>query len=120
MLSRHQRNSAAREDRLDSVLHAVSDRTRRALLERLSTGPAMVTELAKPFKMTRVAVAKHLRVLEKARLVSRAIDGRVHRCSIHAAPLREVESWLVQYREFWTQKLDALARYAESDGNDRP
>jgi len=98
------------EDRLDAILHALSDRTRRAL------GPAMVGELAKPIAMTRVAVSKHLRVLENARLVSRTIDGRVHRCALRSEPLQEVERWLAGYRAFWTEKLEALARFAE-DGD---
>jgi DNA-binding transcriptional ArsR family regulator len=102
------------EDRLDLILHALSDRTRRTLLKRLSAGPAMISELAEPFEMTRVAVSKHLRVLEKARLISRTIEGRVHRCELSAEPLREVERWLTGYRAFWNQTLDSLARYAES------
>ena len=106
----------ADERRLDRILHALSHRTRRRLLARLSSGPAMVGDLAKPFDMTRVAVSKHLRVLEKARLISRTIDGRVHRCALRPEPLREVEQWLVEQRVFWTQTLDALARHAESEG----
>lgn len=104
---------ASSDDRLDAILHALSDRTRRALLKRLATGPAMVGELARPIAMTRVAVSKHLRVLEDARLVSRTIDGRVHRCALRSEPLREVERWLAGYRGFWTEKLEALARFAE-------
>jgi DNA-binding transcriptional ArsR family regulator len=107
----------ADERRLDLVLHALSHRTRRRLLARLSVGPAMIGDLAKPFAMTRVAVSKHLRVLEKARLISRAIDGRVHRCTLRPEPLREVERWLADYRVFWTQTLDALARHVESEGS---
>jgi DNA-binding transcriptional ArsR family regulator len=106
------------EDRLDAILHALSDRTRRALLKRLATGPAVVGELAKPIALTRVAVSKHLRVLEDARLVSRTIDGRVHRCALRSEPLEEVERWLASYRAFWTDKLEALARLAEEDDRD--
>ncbi len=107
---------ASGQDRLDAILHALSDRTRRALLARLAAGPAMVSQLAEPFDVTRVAISKHLRVLEQARLVSRTVDGRVHRCALTAAPLREVERWLAGYRSFWTQRLEALARYAEGEG----
>lgn len=103
------------DDRLDAILHALSDRTRRTLLKRLAAGPAMVGELARPIAMTRVAVSKHLRVLERARLVSRTVDGRVHRCALRSEPLHEVERWLVSYRAFWTEKLEALARFAERD-----
>lgn len=106
---------ASGEDRLDAVLHALADRTRRALLRRLAAGPASVGELAKPIAMTRIAVSKHVRVLERARLVSRTIDGRVHRCALRTAPLHEVDRWLSAYRTFWTENLDALARFAEGD-----
>ncbi len=108
-----QSNRASNADRLDAVLHALSDKTRRALLLRLALGPANVGELAKPIAMTRVAVSKHLRVLEKARLISRTIDGRVHRCALRPEPLQEVERWLSGYRAYWTERLEALARFAE-------
>jgi len=108
------RTSQAHDDRLDSILHALSDRTRRALLRRLVDGPAKVTELAAPFAMTRIAVAKHLRVLEQARLVTRTIDGRIHWCEVDPGPLGEVDLWLLEYGSFWSRKLEALARYAEA------
>jgi DNA-binding transcriptional ArsR family regulator len=101
-------------DRLDRIFHALSDRTRRAMLTRLARGPAMVTELAAPFAMSLPSVSKHLKVLESARLVARTIDGRVHRCSLAPAPLRAADRWLEHYRAFWTDKLEALADYAES------
>ncbi len=103
----------SKEDHLDAILHALSHQTRRALLQRLATGPAMVGELAKPIAMSRVAVSKHLRVLENARLISRTVDGRVHRCAARPEPLQEVERWLSDYRAFWTERLEALARFAE-------
>ena len=118
MPSRVQANRLSNEDRLDAILHALSDRTRRTLLKRLTAGPAMVGELARPIDMTRVAVSKHLRVLEKARLISRTIDGRVHRCALTPGPLREVERWLTDYRAFWIDRLDALARYTEERNSD--
>jgi DNA-binding transcriptional ArsR family regulator len=79
----------------------------------------MIGELAAPFAMTRVAVSKHLRVLEQARLISRTVEGRFHRCALSAEPLREVDRWLTDYRSFWTHTLDALAHYAESDDRSR-
>jgi DNA-binding transcriptional ArsR family regulator len=105
------------EDRLDRILHALADRTRRRLLKRLSQGPARISELARPFQMTRVAVSKHIRVLERARLVSRAVDGRVHTCTLEAAPLAELEEWLTGYRAFWSEQLQALARYVQRDSS---
>jgi DNA-binding transcriptional ArsR family regulator len=101
------------EDRLDRVFHALSDRTRRALLRRLETGPAMVTELAAPFRISLPAVSKHLRVLEAASLIERRVDGRVHRCSLNASPMEEAERWLDRYRVFWHDRLAALARHVE-------
>jgi DNA-binding transcriptional ArsR family regulator len=119
MLSTRRPNRLRNEQRLDRILHALSDRTRRSLLKRLAAGPAMVGELAEPFAMTRVAVSKHLRVLEQARLISRTVEGRIHRCALSAEPLREVDRWLTGYRGFWTHTLDALAHYAESDERNR-
>jgi DNA-binding transcriptional ArsR family regulator len=105
----------ADEDRLDLVFHALSDRTRRALLARLARGAAAITALAAPFAMTLPAVSKHIRVLERAGLVERSIDGRVHRCSLEAEPLKNVEHWLAYYRPFWEDTLQAFADYAERD-----
>jgi DNA-binding transcriptional ArsR family regulator len=102
------------EDRLDHVFGALSDRTRRAILRRLAGGPAMVSELAQPFDMSLPAVSKHLRVLEKAGLVHRRIDGRVHRCTLRAAPLGDAASWMKFYEEFWDGTLDALAGHLEN------
>jgi DNA-binding transcriptional ArsR family regulator len=75
----------------------------------------MITELAEPFEMSLPAASKHLRVLERARLVRRSVDGRVHRCSLDIEPLVDVEKWLVYYRSFWTDRLDALAHLLEED-----
>jgi DNA-binding transcriptional ArsR family regulator len=100
-------------DRLDRVFHALSDRTRREILRRLSRGPAIVSELAAPIPMSRMSVSKHLKVLERARLIVREVDGRVHRCSLATRPLQDAEKWLAHYRAFWTDNLEALARYAE-------
>ena len=113
-------NKKITDDQLDRVFHAISDRTRRSLLARLARGPAMVTELAKPFAMSLPAVSKHLRVLERARLVARSIDGRVHRCSLAPEPLVEAELWLSHYRSFWMETLDGLARYVETQKHAKP
>ena len=106
--------SSAVDDRLDLVFHALSDRTRRALIRRLAAeGPSKITDLAEPFRMSLPAVSKHLRVLESARLVSRAIDGRIHRCALVPASLEQADVWLESYRSFWESTLDSLAEYAE-------
>jgi DNA-binding transcriptional ArsR family regulator len=101
------------DDRLDAVFRALGDRTRRALLARLTKAPAMVTELAQPFAMSLPAVSRHIRVLEQAGLIVRSVDGRVHRCTFNAAPLKSMEGWLRHYRHFWDGNLDSLARYVE-------
>jgi DNA-binding transcriptional ArsR family regulator len=103
------------EEALDATFFALSDRTRRALLARLAHGPMRVTDLAAPFDMSLPAVSKHLRVLEQAGLIVRAIDGRVHTCSLRAVPLEKIEKWIEKTRGFWEGTLDSLARYVESD-----
>lgn len=113
MLSSEKQNLSGGEGQLDLIFGALGDQTRRALLARLAERPAMVTELAQPFAMSLPAVSRHIRVLEKAGLVARAIDGRVHHCSLSAAPLKDVEKWLSQYRRFWEGTLNSLARYVE-------
>jgi len=112
-MSRITRADQARDDRLDVVFRALGDRTRRALLARLARGPAMVTDLAKPFDISLPAVSRHIRVLERARLVARTVDGRVHSCALTAEPLQVADQWLRRYRRFWEGNLDALARYVE-------
>ncbi|MGB5809067.1 MAG: metalloregulator ArsR/SmtB family transcription factor [Polyangiales bacterium] len=104
-----------REERLDLVFGALSDKTRRALLARLGKRPERITDLAAPFDMSLPAVSKHLRVLERAGLIRRTIDGRVHQCSLEAAPMREADRWLARYRAFWDGTLAGLARYVEDD-----
>jgi len=114
MLSSATRKRASAEDRLDAVFHALGDRTRRALLARLASRPARITELARPFDMSLPAVSRHIRVLESAGLIARSVDGRVHQCSLAAAPMKTAEAWLDRYRRFWEGSLDALARLVEA------
>lgn len=98
---------------LNSVFYALSDPTRRAILARLATGESRVTDLARPFVISLPAVSKHLRVLERAGLIHRRKDGRVRRCRLQAAPLKDAADWLSRYRIHWEQQFDALARYLE-------
>lgn len=93
---------------LDRLFHALADETRRRLLSQLTLGPAKVTDLARPFRMSLPAVSKHLRILEDASLVSRSIDGRIHRLTLTGAPLQQVEVWLDPFRGYWEQTLTAL------------
>jgi len=98
---------------LDRTFGALADGTRRAILRRLARGAATVGELAEPFHMSRPAISKHLRVLERAGLVQRERNGRLSRCELDAANLKDAAEWLDAYRAFWTGQLDALARYME-------
>ncbi|RZQ59259.1 ArsR/SmtB family transcription factor [Amycolatopsis suaedae] len=96
---------------LDTTFAALADPTRRAILARLADGEATVTELAAPFAMSQPAVSKHLRVLERAGLVSRGRDAQRRPCRLVAEPLREATDWLADYRDYWEtsyQRLDAL------------
>src|ERR1700730_11000451 len=97
---------------LDGIFAALSDPTRRAVLARLSEAPELsVTMLARPFAMSLPAVLKHLDVLEVAGLIRRHKSGRTVSCRLNAAPLQEAQRWLAHYERFWSDRLDALARY---------
>src|SRR6476661_5382968 len=96
---------------LDATFAALADPTRRAILARLATGEASVAELARPFDMSQPAISKHLRVLERAGLISRGRDAQRRPRRLDAKPLEEASDWLERYREFWEerfQRLDAL------------
>jgi DNA-binding transcriptional ArsR family regulator len=95
-------------DRLDATFSALSDPTRRAILARLAKGEASVMELAEPFAMSQPAISKHLKVLERAGLVSRGRDAQRRPCRIVAAPLRDANTWLEKYRELWEARFDRL------------
>src|SRR5688572_31708597 len=98
------------EDRLSTTLSALADPTRRAILARLALGEASVGELAAPFKMSLPAVSKHLKVLERAGLISRGREAQWRPCRLEAAPLRAVDDWVEDYRRHWE------ARYGRLDG----
>src|SRR3954453_20291464 len=97
--------------RLDSTFAALADPTRRAIVARLASGEASVTELAKPFAMTQPAISKHLKVLERAGLISRGRDAQRRPRRLEAKPLAEATGWLETYRQYWEasfKRLDAL------------
>jgi DNA-binding transcriptional ArsR family regulator len=106
------------DDRLDLVFQALANRTRRALLRRVSAGPARVTDLAAPFGMSLPAISKHLGILERAGLIRRSVKGRVHSCALGAAPMAEASEWLDSYRGFWEANLDSLAKFVEGQANE--
>src|ERR671937_645194 len=93
---------------LDDTFAALADPTRRAILARLASGEASVTELARPFKMTQPAISKHLKVLERAGLISRGGDAQGRPCRIEAKPLAEANEWLEGFRKLWEANFDRL------------
>jgi DNA-binding transcriptional ArsR family regulator len=100
-------------DVLDTTFSALADPTRRAILARLAAGEATVTELAAPFAMSQPAVSKHLKVLERAGLVSRGRDAQRRPVRLEAQPLKAAVDWLADYRDYWEEsyrQLDALLR----------
>src|SRR5277367_2575698 len=101
----------------EAVWIALSDPTRRAIIERLTRGPARVTDLAAPFAMSLNAVSKHIKVLERARLVRRVRNGREHTLELEAAPLSEVMRWASQFERFWNERLDRLEDFFKPKGN---
>jgi DNA-binding transcriptional ArsR family regulator len=111
-------------DRLSSTLSALADPTRRGILARLAHGEASVTELAEPYEMSMAAVSKHLKVLERAGLITRGRESQWRPCKLEAAPLRDVAGWLEDYRRFWDESLDRLETYLEAlqkgDADDKP
>jgi DNA-binding transcriptional ArsR family regulator len=98
-------------DRLDITFSALADPTRRAILARLASGEASVTELARPFEMSLPAVSKHLKVLERAGLIARGREAQWRPSRLEAGPLKDVADWVDHYRKFWDESLDRLEVY---------
>lgn len=99
------------QDHLSTTFAALADPTRRAILARLASGETSVTELAEPFQMSLPAVTKHLKVLERAGLISRGRQAQWRPCKLEAQPLRDAAGWMEQYRQFWDERLDRLEDY---------
>jgi DNA-binding transcriptional ArsR family regulator len=98
-------------DRLSTTFAALADPTRRAILARLISGEASVSELAEPFQMSLPAVSKHLKVLERAGLITRGRAAQWRPCRLEAAPLKDAADWLEHYRRFWEESFDRLESY---------
>jgi DNA-binding transcriptional ArsR family regulator len=96
---------------LDRTFAALADPTRRRILGQLAQGDQCVTELARPYSMSLPAVSKHLRVLEKAGLVRRRRNGRVHSLKLEARPMQQAQAWIEEYRKFWEESFDRLDEY---------
>lgn len=99
----------------DDALVALADETRRAILQRLSKGEARVTEIAAPFDISLNSVSKHIRILERAGLVKRRVEGRDHFLSFDPRPLNDVAVWIERHRNLWTRRLDALEAALAAD-----
>jgi DNA-binding transcriptional ArsR family regulator len=109
-------------DRLDTTFAALADPTRRAILARLASGQASVTELGEPFAMSQPAISKHLKVLERAGLISRGKDAQRRPRRLEAKPLEEANEWLDHYRQFWNgnfQRLDTLLEELKTKQKER-
>lgn len=112
-------------DHLSATFAALADPTRRAILARLAAGEASVTELAEPFEVSMPAITKHLKVLERAGLITRGRQAQWRPCRLEAKPLQEVADWVDEYRRFWEESFDRLdeylrelqAREKETDGS---
>jgi DNA-binding transcriptional ArsR family regulator len=103
--------TATATDPISTTFGALADPTRRAILSRLASGEASVTELAAPFEMTLPAVSKHLKVLERAGLIARGREAQWRPCRLEAAPLKDVSDWVEHYRRNWEESFDRLDEY---------
>lgn len=101
------------DDVLDPIFTALSDPTRRAMIARLKAGEMSVADLAKPFAVSKSAITKHLKMLERAQLLERRIEGRTHFCRLNPRPLQEINDWISHYTVFWNDKFDALEQFVE-------
>ena len=98
---------------LDAVFGALADSTRRDMVARLSKGSATIGELGQPFDITKGAVTKHVKVLERAGLLTRDVQGRVHRCELDTVPLDVAKRWVERVKAFWEERFDDLAEYLD-------
>ncbi len=105
-------------DQLSTTFAALSDPTRRAILERLTKGEASVGQLAEPFGISMPAISKHLKVLEKAQLIRRQKDAQWRRCQLQTEPLKAASDWISLYKIFWEQQFDALGKYLDESNTD--
>ena len=105
--------TATASDPISNTFAALADPTRRAILSRLASGEASVTELAEPFEMTLPAVSKHLKVLERAGLIARSREAQWRPCRLQAGPLKDADEWIERYRRHWEESFDRLDSYLQ-------
>jgi DNA-binding transcriptional ArsR family regulator len=109
-----------RSSELDMIFYALSDSTRRRILEMLGKRMHTIGELADPFRMSLAAISKHIKVLEKAKLLKRTRSGRIHHCELEQASLNTAEECIQYYQKFWERHLDGLAQYLEQTPKEKP
>ena len=102
--------------KLDQTFAALADPIRRGIVEQLARGEASVGDLARPYKVSAPAISRHLRVLERAGLLERSIQGRVHRCRLRSKPIEDAAMWIESQRAFWESGFDRLASLVEDRG----
>jgi DNA-binding transcriptional ArsR family regulator len=107
-------------DQMSTTFAALSDATRRAILERLASGEASVKDLSEPFAMSAPAITKHLKVLESAGLISRSRDAQWRPCKLEAKPLQDASDWIEQYRRFWEESFNWLDAYLKELQTEEP
>jgi DNA-binding transcriptional ArsR family regulator len=106
------------DTRIDQVFAALADPTRRGMVQRLSRGPASIGELGRPYRISKPAVTRHVKILERAGLLRRVKAGRTHHCRLDASGMEAAGEWIERNRRFWEASIDALARYVESTTSD--
>lgn len=104
-----------KNEELTTIFAALADPTRRAIIERLSAGEASAGELAEPFGISKPAISKHLKVLERANLILRKKDAQWHRFELQSTSLKQASAWIAQYQQFWESQLDALSEYLNNN-----
>ncbi len=102
------------EQKLNLIFHALADGTRRSLLDKIKNGPTQVTALADHYPVSLNAISKHIKVLEKAGLIKRNIEGRVHLCEANPKEFESAQEWINTYTNFWNDKLDNLEKYVKN------
>ena len=119
MVDRSDQPAIESDERLDALFHALSDRTRRAILLAVCEGERTINEIAEPFEMSLAAVSKHIMVLERAGLLAKQRDGKFQRCRFRDAPLVTIDALVHHYRSFWNNRLAEMANFVESDDSRR-
>lgn len=115
--ARKEEGSEREEQQLDLIFHALADSTRRKILRMVAEKECTVSQLAEPFRVSLNAISKHIKVLEKAGLIDRTVDGRIHRCKMDARPLGQATALIAHYQKFWEDRFDQIEKYLNREEN---